>query len=129
MVDTAPELKIALVVLEVIRALGLPGLVSLLLIVVAPPWIMLGLRLRHEAQTRGILEMYKTDMDQVRRMYENNVSLVRDYTDLTRSYRELAGGLRDVIIMNTQAMQRLGDAVHGNQFCPAMRKKRGDIEG
>lgn len=61
-----------------------------------------------------LLATYKADVAEVRRMYENNVSLVE-------GYQSVAGDLRDVVIMNTQAMTELGCKVSqmqrpGNNF-------------
>ncbi len=76
-------------------------------------------------QLRKMAEQYRADMTQVmnrhekfmeeiRRMYESNVKLVDAYEDL-------ASDLKDVVIMNTQAMTRVCDDISQNQFCPALR--------
>lgn len=73
---------------------------------------------------REILDQYQQDMGEQRRMYENNVELVR-------SYQGLATDLKDVVIMNTQSMMHLGEAITHNQFCPMVRLKkdaRGPVE-
>lgn len=69
----------------------------------------------------GALKQYHEDVQEIRGMYEHNVSLVR-------SYESLAKDLKDVVVMNTQAMQRLGDKITTNQFCPHVRLKK-DAEG
>ena len=53
-----------------------------------------------------MLDRYKTDMVEMRRMYEKNISLVKDYNDI-------ASELKDLIVMNTQAMTRLVDRING----------------
>ena len=68
-------------------------------------------------QIRKILEQYKGDMIEMRRMYENNVELVKDY-------RGLAGDLKEVVIMNTQAIVGLDKDIAKNQFCPLVRKEQ-----
>jgi len=55
--------------------------------------------------------------ERVVRMYEDNVSLVHDYS-------KLATDLHDVVVMNTQAMTRLIDSISTNQYCPAIRLKK-----
>ena len=61
-----------------------------------------------------ILNQYKNDMNEQRQMYEKNVSLVKDY-------RNVAGDLKEVVIMVTQTMTTLTDEIRQNQYCPMMR--------
>jgi len=49
-----------------------------------------------------ILDQYKNDMDEQRLMYEKNVSLVK-------GYQGLATDLKDVVILNTQAMTKIAE--------------------
>ncbi|MBW2093009.1 MAG: hypothetical protein JRI34_12915 [Deltaproteobacteria bacterium] len=67
------------------------------------------------------LDHYQQDMGEIRRMYENNVRLVEAYEPLARD-------LRDVVIMNTQAMTRALEAIEKNQYCPMVRLKK-EAEG
>lgn len=55
--------------------------------------------------------------ESVVRMYEHNVSLVKDYEALAKS-------LQDVVIMNTQAVTQLCRDIESNQFCPIIRKEQ-----
>ena len=55
-----------------------------------------------------ILHRYDADMAETRRMYESNVTLVKDY-------HSLAKDLKDVVIMNTQAMTGLIDRIKGTK--------------
>lgn len=66
---------------------------------------------------RKVLETYQSDMAEARRMYENNVELVKDF-------RDIATDLKDVVIVNAQAFQRLDDSIKQNQFCPAVRLEK-----
>jgi hypothetical protein len=50
------------------------------------------------------LAAYKQDMMEWRRMYENNVELVKKSNDL-------AGDLKEIIIMNTQAFTKLEETI------------------
>lgn len=61
--------------------------------------------------------MYEEGMQEIRRMYENNADLARDFSSL-------AGNLKDVITINTQAWQRVSDDINRNQFCPMVRLKK-----
>jgi hypothetical protein len=63
------------------------------------------------------LRQYREDMIEQRRMYENNVELVRQYTALAKD-------LKDVVMLNTQTITRLCDDVNRNQFCPMVRLKK-----
>ncbi len=47
--------------------------------------------------------------------YDNNAELVKQVI-------KLAEGHQDVVIYNSQALQRVTDAVEKNAFCPMMRK-------
>jgi hypothetical protein len=55
--------------------------------------------------------------ERVVRMYEDNITLVKDYNSL-------ANDLHDVVIMNTQAMTRLIDSIKTNQYCPEIRLRK-----
>ncbi|MBU0969198.1 MAG: hypothetical protein KKC20_01060 [Proteobacteria bacterium] len=59
---------------------------------------------QYRDQINAILAQYRDDMMEQRRMYENNVELVK-------AYQVHAGDLKDVIIMNTQAMTKLVDRI------------------
>jgi hypothetical protein len=56
----------------------------------------------HRKDLAAILERYDQDMREVRGMYERNVSLCRDYAEISKDYK-------DLIILNTQAVTRLTD--------------------
>jgi len=64
-----------------------------------------------------VLEQYKADMGEQRKMYENNVKLVQ-------GYESLAHDLKDVVIMNTQAMTSINGSVKTNQYCPMVRLEK-----
>jgi hypothetical protein len=50
------------------------------------------------------MDRYAADMKEMRDMYLTNASLVK-------RYEEVAGDLREVVILNTQAMTRLVDRI------------------
>ncbi|MCE5242489.1 MAG: hypothetical protein ABFD98_15690 [Syntrophobacteraceae bacterium] len=62
-------------------------------------------------------KVFQDGLAEVKRMYENNVELVRNYASL-------AGDQKDVLIMNAQGFTKLSDQVAGNQFCPMVRLKK-----
>jgi len=68
-----------------------------------------------------MMDTYEVHMAEIREMYKNNVRLVEGYD-------RICNDLHSVVVVNTQAMQRLTDAVNANQFCPMVRvvkKKEG----
>jgi len=91
-------------ILEVFRAFGLVGVIVMI-------WYF------DSKNLRKILEKYKSDMIEQRKMYESNVKLVQ-------GYESLAHDLKDVVIMNTQAMQRISDSINTNQYCPMVRLEK-----
>jgi hypothetical protein len=64
-----------------------------------------------------VLAQYREDMNEQRRMYENNAELVRKVT-------LIAEDLKDIVIMNTQAWIQVKDGIYGNQFCPMVRLEK-----
>jgi hypothetical protein len=72
---------------------------------------------RTRRDTEAVLERYREDMTEQRRMYENNVELVKTSQGLARD-------LKDVVMINTQAWTQAADKIEGNQFCPMVRLKK-----
>jgi len=73
----------------------------------------------HKKEMEQVLNRYRDDMQEMRHMYENNVSLVKDY-------HSIASDLKDVVIYNTQVMTKISEEIRQNEFCPMQRidKKR-----
>lgn len=69
-----------------------------------------------------VLRRYQADMQEQRRMYENNVELVKQVT-------KIAEQQQDVILLNTRILQSLVDRIDSNQFCPMMRPDLRKIGG
>ena len=70
-----------------------------------------------------ILTLYREDMAEMRKMYESNVSLVKDYDEKYDQLQTLYGETIAVISLNTQTQTELAESIKGNQFCPIVRKK------
>ena len=112
----------AIKMIEIGAQLGLTGLVLVL-------WFLTDRSKNkmmeiYRADMAKILDQYGADMEEVRHMYESNVRLVQAYDNVARD-------LREVVIINTQTMQRLSEEVRTNQYCPAVRvieKKKGKRE-
>lgn len=62
-------------------------------------------------------KVFEEGLAEVRRMYEDNVELVKVYAGL-------ASDQKDVLIMNAQGFARLSDQIGLNQFCPMVRLKK-----
>jgi len=75
---------------------------------------------KYREDTQEILSDHKEYMDELRSMYKSNVKLVD-------SYEDLAADLKEVVIMNTTAMTRLGDDINRNQYCPMVRVEKKNI--
>lgn len=88
-----------------VKDVGLPGAVILI-------WFF-----SNKAHQKT-LQQYREDMIEQRQMYKNNVHLVE-------AYDSVANDLREVVMMNTQAMQKVCDNIEKNQFCPMVRKASG----
>ena len=77
--------------------------------------LMLELVERHREETSGILRDLGEKHAEVSQFYRDNVELVK-------STQRLATDLRDIIVNNTRAVERLTSAVETNFFCPAARE-------
>lgn len=88
--------------MDLAQEFGLPGVVLVLW------WLT-------DKGNRTVLSEYKKDMEETRQMYRNNVHLVEGYASLAQDHQ-------NVVMMNTQAMTRLGDQIQANQYCPLVRR-------
>ncbi len=104
---------------EFLTPLGLPGI--LLAVWYLNERSRSSLLETYRQDQQALIQKYGEDVKEVRAMYERNVSLVQ-------SYEELAKDLKDVVIMNTQAMTKALDSIENNQFCPHVRLKK-EAEG
>lgn len=75
------------------------------LAVVIGPWVLT--MLLSTAQTKRF--------ESVVQMYENNVKLVKAYDEVSKD-------LKEVVVLNCQAMQKVCDKIDLNQFCPIVRR-------
>ena len=101
------EISVLMALLSALNKMsGWPFGMMLFLIIVGP-WLL----------ALMIAYINKKRFEAVVKMYESNVKLVEDNEDL-------ASDLKEVVIMNTQAMTHLGDLIKQNQFCPAQRVEK-----
>ncbi|HBD18667.1 MAG TPA: hypothetical protein DC063_00200 [Arenimonas sp.] len=62
----------------------------------------------------AILKEHRAYMDELRMNYNNNVKLVEDYSCVAKD-------LKDLVVLNTQAMTNLTHDIRENQYCPQLR--------
>ncbi len=102
-------------VLELVSALGIPGLVLFL-------WYL------SDRSYQKLLQGYREDqlnrdaqinqaISEVRGMYEHNAELVK----ITQ---RLALDQKDLLLMNTQALTKVCEKIEQNQYCPAVRLEK-----
>ena len=72
--------------------------ISVLFLMIIGPWIL----------SLSIAEGYRRRFESVVQMYEKNVRLVE-------RYENLAADLKDVVLMNTQAMTHLADIIKAKE--------------
>lgn len=116
--ETMITLPMAAVVMNV---LGIPGLVFII-------WwydhkAMLRQNETAQASISKILAQYKEDVTEMKRLYENNVTLCKNYEETLRRQEKMLSELFSVISYNTQVMTQLKDVITNNQFCPNNRRQ------
>ncbi|MCF6246906.1 MAG: hypothetical protein L3J69_06040 [Desulfobacula sp.] len=87
-------------------ALAVPGFLKIIETVLSfgAIGIILVIWFFDKQQVDKTLSQYREDMLEQRKMYENNAELVKQY-------KSLAGDLKDIIILNTQAMTTLVERI------------------
>jgi len=100
--------------LGLLKMLSSWPIAGVILFMVIGPWI-LAIMLFHGHRKR---------FDQVVQMYESNVRLLEETQRIATGLKELNGELKDVILLNSQAMQRVADLVETNQYCPMVRLEK-----
>jgi hypothetical protein len=89
---------------ELVKSFGVPGMVFVI-------WYF------SERSHERTLAKYREDMIEQRRMYENNVQLVKNYEGLAKD-------LKDIVLMNVSGLTRVEDDIKGNQYCPMVRLQK-----
>jgi len=84
---------------------------TILFMVLVVPWLCL----------IAAVYMLNKRFEEMAEMYENNAVLVEKNEELTVDYKEQNKEQKDIIMMNTQAITRLTEAIEKNQFCTALR--------
>ena len=69
-----------------------------------------------------ILNKFDLTVKEMRRQHANFEAKYDNNALLVKQVVRLAEGAQDVVVLNTQTMQKVADAVDKNAFCPMMRK-------
>jgi hypothetical protein len=126
--------SLAATLLKVLSAMDAGSLVFLASLVTLTPMglvLLIVVFWQVEDRRRRVdLSRYREDMDRILKTYGEDLRLVtlyyKDNVKLVEDYQSLAKSLHDQVVLNTQVMQRMVDAICTNQFCPAGRIPKGD---
>ncbi len=111
------------------------GIAGLILLVMAW-WMWLNAKDRKESnkcvtdllaqykdESANTLSQYREDIAEIKRLYENNAHLVKEYDATCKRLEALYGETLSVISLNTQTQTRLVESIKNNLYCPMVRKK------
>lgn len=128
------EISALMALLGVLKQLsGWPFGILIFLLGVGP-WVMAFIFLRsinnryegqegaRQKEMRVVLEQYRQDVTEIKRLYESNVRLVDDSNQAFQRLEIIYGEAISVISLNTQTQTHLADQIKNNQFCPMVRK-------
>lgn len=100
---------------EVLKAYGIVGFFLVIIVVlIRMVWQQ---NENYRKDTERIFSDIRLYQEEWRKMYENNVTLVENY-------ETVATDLRTVVIISTQTLQKVCDAIHTNQYCPQVRLEK-----
>lgn len=112
----------------VVQVLGIPGLIFVI-------WHFDNKRFQQDKELRlremsereqsinRVLAQYREDTLAIKRLYESNVSLVKDYEQQCTRLEQIFVEVMGVVSLNTQTFTRLNDSIEHNLFCPMVRKE------
>lgn len=72
-----------------------------------------------------ILTQYKDDVAEIKKLYENNAGLVKDYNKIYLRQEHLYTETISIISLNTQTQTKLVENIKNNMFCPIIRREKG----
>ncbi len=91
--------------LSLLNVLGLPGLIVWI-------WYVDQKKINEIlAQNAACLSQYKTDMTEMRKMYESNVVIIKRYNEVTDNYTAMA-------FKFTETITKLTILIENNMYCP-----------
>jgi len=126
--------SLAATLLKLLGAMDATTLAYLVALVTLTPMglvaLIVAFWLIEDRRRRADLARYQRDMDRILKAYGDDLRVVtgyyKDNVKLVESYESLARSLHDQVVLNTQIMQRLTDAICSNQFCPLARINKGE---
>lgn len=81
--------------------------------------------LRAERRADAILRSYRDDTRRTLESYGKDVQMLSDFykhnVELVVSWKRIAEGFQETVVLNTATMQRMCDLMQTNQFCPNAR--------
>ena len=81
---------------------------------------------RHREHTSSMVERHRTDTAVILHDMGERHSVVaqfyKDNVELLKTTQRMAGDLRDIVLNNTLAMERLNNNILSNFYCPAARE-------
>ena len=110
---TPENLQILTAIVGLLQSLGTWPVLSVIALVILAPWVLLTM-ISHNHNKR---------FETVVAMYENNVHLVNDFTDLVKEFKDLSGGYRELITWTVSNVTEVKELAEKNQFCPVVRTK------
>ena len=107
-----------------------PGTVATLIAmtILSPFGVLLlvaSMMIRAERRADAILRSYREDTQQTLEAYGKDIQILSDFykhnVELVISWKRIAEGFQETVVLNTATMQRMCDLMQTNQFCPNAR--------
>jgi len=116
--EVVPPITYSVAILQI---LGLPGLIFII-------WYFDNKRFQRQedlrkAEQQVILDQYRADVTEIKRLYESNSRLVDDCTKAFCRLDSIYEQVIDVVSLNTETQTKLVQSINQNQFCPIIRQK------
>ena len=134
---TPHELSAITALLTILEKIGTWLFGLLLFLIVFGPWALHFIFWRidsrrnqsreeyEQERLQNVLEQYRIDISEIKRLYESNARLVTRSIKAFESLEKLYGESVSVISLNTQTQTHSVDAIENNRFCPAVREVAG----
>ncbi|MBI4621055.1 MAG: hypothetical protein HY739_12990 [Desulfobacterales bacterium] len=103
----ASHIALLTAILSLVAKIGTLPLITIIFVLFIGPWIFASILFFQQGKR----------LEAAINMYNENVKLVE-------KDQELAEGFKEIVMMNTQAMQTMVDSINTNQFCPMIRLKK-----
>ena len=87
--------------------------------------LIASMMIRAERRADAILRSYREDTQQTLEAYGKDIQTLSDFykhnVELVISWKRIAEGFQETVVLNTATMQRMCDLMQTNQFCPNAR--------